>query len=70
MQGLCGAHVRDDVRVRGNPVWMHVLRIGKVADEIAEHFVEKRVRLGILNQGSTVRRCLVLHALLVMKEAV
>jgi hypothetical protein len=66
---VCGAHVRGNVSVRGNPVWMHVLKMGKVVVEIAEHVVEKRVCLGILKKGSTVCRCLVLHALLVMKEA-
>ncbi len=66
---VCGAHRHGNVCVRGNPVWMHVLKIGKVADVIAEHVVEKRVDLGILKQGSTVRRCLLLHTLLVMKEA-
>jgi hypothetical protein len=29
-------------------IWRHVLKIGKVVDEIAEHLVEKCVRLGIL----------------------
>ena len=56
---ICGAHERGDVCGRGNPVWMHVLKLGKVVDEIAEHFVEKRVR-----RGSTVRQ-----ALHVMKDA-
>ena len=49
-----------DVCGRGNPVWMHVLKLGKVVDEIAEHFVEKRVR-----RGRTVRQ-----ALHVMKDSV
>ncbi len=62
-------HVYGNLCVRGNPVWIHVLKIGKVVDEIAEHVFEKRVRLGILKQPSTVSRCLVHHALLVMKEA-
>jgi hypothetical protein len=69
---VCGAHVRCNVSVRGNPVWMHhddVLKIVEVVDEIAEHVVEKRVRVGILKQGSTVCRSFVLHAHLVMKEA-
>ena len=56
---ICGAHVRGDVSGRGNPVWMHVLKLGKVVDKIAEHFVEERVR-----RGSTVRQ-----ALHVMKDA-
>jgi hypothetical protein len=51
---VCGTHVRGNVCVRGNPVWMHVLKIGNVVDKIAEHVVEKRVRLGILKQGNTV----------------
>ncbi len=65
----CVAPVRNDVCVRGNPVWMHVLKIGKSVDEIAEYVGEQRVRLGILKQGSTFSRCLVLHTLRVMKEA-
>ena len=44
-----------DVRARGNPVRMHVLKFGKVVDEIAEHVVEKRVRRDILIQHRTVR---------------
>ena len=55
-----------DVRVSG---WVHILKLGKVVDEIAEHVVEKRVRLGIRIQQSAVRGCLVRHALLVMKHA-
>ena len=47
------------VRGRGNPVWMHVLKLGNVVDEIAEHFVERCVR-----RCSTVRQ-----ALHVMKDA-
>ncbi len=57
-----------DVIVSGNPVWVHVLKLGKVMDEIAEHVVEKRVLLGIRIERSTVRGCLVCHALLVMKD--
>ena len=56
---ICGAHERGDVCGRGNPVWMHVLKLGKMVDEIAEHVVEKRVC-----RGSTVRQ-----ALHVMKDA-
>ena len=56
---ICGAHERGDVCGRGNPVWMHVLKLGKVGDERAEHFVEKRV-----SRGSTVHQ-----ALHVMKDA-
>ena len=59
MRWICGAHERRDVCSRGNPLWMHVLKLGKVVDEIAEHFVEKRVL-----RGSTVRQ-----ALHVMKDA-
>ncbi len=68
---ICGAHVLGDVSVSCNPVlvWVHVLKLRKVADEIAEHVVEKRVRQGIPIQRSTVRCCLVCHALLVMKYA-
>ena len=66
---ICRAHVRGDVRGRGNPVWMHVLKLGKVVDEIAEHIVEKRVRRGILIQQPTVRGSTVRGALLVMKDA-
>ena len=50
-------------------VWVHVLKLGKVVDEIAEHVVEKRVRRDIRIQQSAVRGCLVLHALLVMEHA-
>ena len=56
---ICGAHERRDVCGRGNPLWIHVLKLGKVVAEKAEHFVEKRVR-----RGSTVRQ-----ALHVMKDA-
>jgi hypothetical protein len=66
LKHVCGIQV---VCVRGNPVWMHVLKIGKVVDEIAEHVFEKRLLLGILKQGSTVHRCRVRHTLLVLKEA-
>ncbi len=66
---ICDGHVLSDVRVSGNPVWVHVLKLGKVVDEIAEHVVEKRVRRGIRIQRSAVRGCLVRHALLVMKHA-
>ena len=55
---ICGAHERRDVCGRGNPasVWMpvHGLKLGKVVDEIAEHFVEKCVRWGILIPQLTV----------------
>ena len=61
--------MRGDVRGRGDPVWMHVLKLGKVVDEIAEHVVEKRVRQGILIQQLTVRGSTVRQALLVMKDA-
>ena len=40
--------MRGDVSGRGNPVWMQVLKLGKVVNEIAEHVVEKCVPLGIL----------------------
>ena len=53
----------------GNPEWVHLLKLGKVVEEIAEHVVEKRVRRGIRIQRSAVRGCLVCHALLVMKHA-
>ena len=58
-------------RVSSNPVWVHVLKLGKVVDEIAEHVVEKRVGRGIRIQRSAVSSChdLVRHALLVMKHA-
>ena len=52
----------DDVRVSGNPVWVHVLELGKVVDEIAEHVVEKRVRRGIRIQRSAVS-AVVLYAM-------
>ena len=61
--------MRGDVRGRGNPVWMHVLKLGKEVDEIAEHVVEKRVCRGILIQQRTVRGSTVRRALLVMKHA-
>ena len=48
---------------------MHVLKLGKVVDEIAEHVVEKRVRRDILIQHRTVRGSFVGRALLVMKHA-
>ena len=66
---ICGAHVRKDVSGRGNPVWVHVLKHGKVVDEMAEHVVKKRVRRDIVIQHSTVRGCIVRRALLVMKHA-
>ncbi len=40
--------MRFNVRVSGNPVWVHVLKLGKVVDETAEHVVEKRVHRGII----------------------
>ncbi len=46
---ICGAHVRGDVSVRGNPVWnlwMHVLKLKKVMDDIADCVIEKRVGWG------------------------
>ena len=60
-----------DVSVTGNPVWMHVSKLGKFVDDIAEHVVEKRVCLGILIEHSTVQGSNVRQgrALLVMKEA-
>jgi len=61
--------VRFDVCVSGNPVWVHVLKLGKVVDKIAEHVVEKRVRRGITIQRSAVCCFLVRQALLVMKHA-
>ena len=66
---ICGARERGDVCGRGNPVWMHVLKLGKVMDEIAEHVVEKRVHQDILIQQLTVRGSTVRRALLVMKQA-
>ncbi len=51
--------MRFNVRVSGNPVWVHVLKLGKVVDEIAEHVVEKHVRLGISIQR---RAAVVLYA--------
>ncbi len=45
---ICGAHVRGKVSVRGNLVWMHDLKLGKVVDEIAEHVIEKHVGRDIL----------------------
>ena len=66
---ICVAHVIGDVRARGNTVRMHVLKLGKVVDEIAEHVVEKRVRRCISIQHSTVRGSFVRRALLVMKHA-
>ncbi len=65
---ICGAHVRCDVHVSYNPVWVHVLKLGKVVDEIAEHVVEKRVCRGISIQQSTASCGLEHHALLVMKD--
>ena len=56
----------DDVRVSG---WVHILKLGKVVDEIAEHVVEKRVRRDLLIQHRTVRGSVVRSALLVMKHA-
>ena len=64
-----GAHERRDVCGRGNPVWMHVLKLGKVVDEIAEPVIEKHVCRGILVQQITVRRSTVRQALHVMKDA-
>jgi hypothetical protein len=61
--------VSGDVRARGNPVRMHVLKLGKVVDEIAEHVVEKRVRRDLLIQHLTVPGSVVRSALLVMKHA-
>ncbi len=61
--------MRFDVRVSSNLVWMHVLKLGMVVDEIAEHVVEKNVRRGISIQRRAVRGCLLRHALLVMKHA-
>ena len=58
-----------DVRARGIPVRMHVLKLGKVVDEIAENIVEKRVRQCILIQHRTVCGSFVCRALLVMKDA-
>ena len=56
MRRIRGARVCEDVRGRGNPLWMHFLKLGKVVDEIAEHVVvEKRVRQCILIQHRTVR---------------
>ena len=69
MRRIRGAHVCGNVSGRGNPLWMHFLKLGKVVDEIAEHVVEKRVRRGILIQHTTVRRSTVRRALLVMKHA-
>ncbi len=50
---------------------MHVLKLGKVVNDIAEHIVENRVcqALGIVIQQSNASGCLVLHALLVIKDA-
>ena len=48
---------------------MHVLKLGKVVDEIAEHVIEKRVRRDLLIQRRTVRGSVVRRALLVMKHA-
>ena len=66
---ICGAHVLGDVRARGNPVRMHVLKLGKVVDAIAEHVVEKRVRRCILIQHRTVRGGFARQALLVIIHA-
>jgi hypothetical protein len=50
---------------------MHVLKLRKVVDEIAEHVVEKLVRLNIftLFQHATVHGSGVCQAPLVMKNA-
>ncbi len=47
--------MRWDVRVIGNPVWTHVLKLGKVVDAIAEHLVERRVRQNISIEHATVQ---------------
>ena len=48
---------------------MHVLKLGKVVDEISEHVVEKHVSRGILIREIAVRGSTVRQALYVMKDA-
>ncbi len=61
-------YVRWDFGVTVNLVWMHVLKVGNVVDEIAEFFVDLRVLREIMIQHTTAYRNIICQALLVMKE--